>query len=203
EEQVAGREARERDPLRLRHFPAHLVGRPAVERGRERATAGVGLEPVDAPGEAGAVEATARGDAEERLGELARPAPDIRVADEAHRRREHAPLPDVERRDVEGIRVRLDAGRFTTRESEDARGGASTHQPSRGHGSDVRVRPRSRRRRRAGRARRDARGGRYEERDGKEAAGHWFASVRGATPDPSGRGGGKTHPNGWFVPAPA
>ncbi len=57
EDEVAGLELRERDSLRRLDLAAHRVGRAALEGRGERVGAGVGLQLVDAPDEAGAVEA--------------------------------------------------------------------------------------------------------------------------------------------------
>src|SRR5215218_685335 len=83
EEHVAGLQLGEADPPRARHFTAHLVRCPAFDGRRQRCAAGVRLQLVDAPDEAGAVEATGRLDAERRLWLLARAAPDVGEADEA------------------------------------------------------------------------------------------------------------------------
>src|SRR2546423_10537557 len=77
EDDVAGLELRVRDPLGRRHLAAHRIGRPAAEGLREGGGAGVGLELVDAPDEAGAVEAAPCLDVERALRALARPAPDV------------------------------------------------------------------------------------------------------------------------------
>src|SRR5262245_23777266 len=67
EEDVRRLELRERDALRPRHLAAHLVRRAPAEHARELSFAGVLLQLVDAPHEAGAVEAAVRLDAERRF----------------------------------------------------------------------------------------------------------------------------------------
>ena len=78
--------------MRARYFAAHLHRRPAVEHVREAGLIRVGGELVDAPDEAGAVEA-------ERA--LARPAPHVGIADVGERGRDDAPLPGSELRQLE------------------------------------------------------------------------------------------------------
>src|SRR6266404_8818144 len=90
---VARLELVERDPRALGHFAAHLHRRTAADRFLELGPPRVRLQLVDAPHEAGAVEASRRLYAERRLGLLARAAPDVRVADERHRRAEDLALP--------------------------------------------------------------------------------------------------------------
>src|SRR5262249_56545893 len=80
EEDVGGLELRECDPLCRLDLAAHGVGRAALQRRPECVRAGVGLELVDAPDEARAVE-TARHQLprpEGILWALARSAPDVR-----------------------------------------------------------------------------------------------------------------------------
>src|SRR5436190_1552195 len=60
EEDVAGSELGEADPLRGRDLPAHLVGGASLDRRGERGAAGIGLQLVDPPDEARAVEAAVR-----------------------------------------------------------------------------------------------------------------------------------------------
>src|SRR4051812_2570162 len=93
EENVSRLQTREGNALRRRHFAAHGKGRPALQGGCERALAGVGLELVNAPHEAGAVEAAGRLDAEGRLLGLARAAPHVRIADEPNRGFQDSHLP--------------------------------------------------------------------------------------------------------------
>src|SRR5215831_12735126 len=97
EDEVARRELREADPLRARNFAAHLVRRSALDRGVQCGSAGIRLQLVYPPDEAGAVEAAACLHAERRLGLLARSTPDVREADELDGRVEHALLPGAER----------------------------------------------------------------------------------------------------------
>src|SRR5204863_8936167 len=84
EEDVARRELREADPLRARNLAAHLVRRPALDRVVQRSPAGVLLQLVDAPDEAGAVEPAPGLHAERGFGRLVRAAPDVWIAHEAH-----------------------------------------------------------------------------------------------------------------------
>src|SRR5207248_4230007 len=93
EEDVRRLELPERDSQRAGDLPAHLVRRSPLEPRGEGPLARVLLELVHAPDEAGAVEASLRLTSERRLGQLAHASPDVRVADETHRRREDALLP--------------------------------------------------------------------------------------------------------------
>src|SRR5207253_7729734 len=91
-------------------------------RRSEGAPGGVGLQLVDPPDEAGAVEAAARRDAEERLLLLARPTPDVREADEREGGVEDALLPRGVRREGERRRGVLHPLRLVAGEREDAGG---------------------------------------------------------------------------------
>src|SRR6266540_5604245 len=101
EDDVARLQLGVRDPPGRRDLAAHRVRRPALERVGEPARAGIRLELVDAPDEAGAIEAAGCLMSEWGLGALARPAPDVGVADEAERSGEDALLPSRERRQDE------------------------------------------------------------------------------------------------------
>src|SRR5207302_4305512 len=93
EEHVGRLELGDRNSLRPRNLAAHLVGRAALDRLGEVPFARIRLELVDAPDEARAIEPARCSDAERRLTSLARPAPDIGVTDEPHRRVEDPLLP--------------------------------------------------------------------------------------------------------------
>src|SRR5204862_409126 len=82
EEHVARLQPRERDPRRALRLARHLHRRAAADRLRELRRVRERLRPVDAPDEAGAVEAAAGPDAERRLRALGGAAPDVRVAEE-------------------------------------------------------------------------------------------------------------------------
>src|SRR5947209_19926034 len=86
EEHEIGRlESREADSPGAGDLAAQGVARPAAQRGRQAAAVRVAAELVDAPGKARAVEAARLQDAERRLRQLARSAPDVRVADQGDR----------------------------------------------------------------------------------------------------------------------
>src|SRR3954453_15719262 len=121
EEHVTGRELGEADPLGAPDLAAHLVRRAALDRRGEGRAAGVGLQLVDAPHEAGAVEAAVGLDAEGRLRLLARAAPDVREADEADGCVQPFRLPGGEGRQLEGRGPVLDRLGLPAAETQDAR----------------------------------------------------------------------------------
>src|SRR5439155_11684905 len=85
EEHVGRLEPCEAEALGAWDLAAHRVGGPAAERGLEARPHGVGSELVDPPDESGAIEASGNLDSQRRLGVLARPCPDVWVADQGHR----------------------------------------------------------------------------------------------------------------------
>src|SRR3712207_7636487 len=101
EEDVARLEPRLVDAARSGDLAGHPGGSPVPDGRTEPRRPRPALELVDAPDEARAVEAAARGDAEERLRRLRHPAPHVRVAGEPHRALQHAALPVRQRRHVE------------------------------------------------------------------------------------------------------
>ena len=125
EDEVAGLELRERDPLCRLDLAAHRVGRAALEGRGERVGAGVGLQLVDAPDEAGAVEAARHllAGRERVLRPLARPAPDVGVADEGDRRLEQVVLEAGHGRELERRGELCHPVGLPAAEGEDARGG--------------------------------------------------------------------------------
>src|SRR5207245_1327426 len=98
EDEIGGLESREADSPGAGHLAAHGVGRPAAQRGRKAAVVRVPAELVDAPGKARAVEAARHQDAERRLRQLARSAPDVRIADRGDRSLGDGPGPADEPR---------------------------------------------------------------------------------------------------------
>src|SRR6185503_7335070 len=87
-------------------------------RGESRAT-GIGLQLVDPPDEAGAVEAAVGPDVERGFLLLAQAAPDVGKADEADGRVQHACLPGAELGQLEGGGRVLDELRLPALEAQD------------------------------------------------------------------------------------
>src|SRR5262249_54922997 len=132
EEDVGRREPLGWDASSLCDLAAHLHRRAAVDHLTETGSARVALELVDAPDEARAVRPAARLDSERRLRAFARPAPDVRVADEGDRLAQDRRLPRGQRGEAEGARRRTDAVDLVVAEPEDPSGGERGLGPRRG-----------------------------------------------------------------------
>src|SRR6266540_1041652 len=123
EEEIGGHEAFDLDSPAPRHFTGHRSGGTSTQGIRELRCARVGLELVDPPREARAVEATSCLHTEGRLGQFALAAPDVREADEADGGREDASLPGGEDGKLEACSRFLDALLVPVRQPEDPGGG--------------------------------------------------------------------------------
>src|SRR5262249_24562894 len=93
EDDVAGCEGVAAHAHGTTHLAAHLVRRPADEDSREARRSLERLRLVDAPDEAGAVEAAGEHLAEEALRLVGGAGPHVRIADEPQRAVEHHALP--------------------------------------------------------------------------------------------------------------
>jgi hypothetical protein len=116
-------EVGEGDAPTLRDLTGHLGGGSALDRARERLAARVTLKLVDPPHVARAIETAARGHAEERLRARARPAPDVRIADQVDRGLQDLALPGRVLRKFERGCQGLDTARVPVAEAQHRRGG--------------------------------------------------------------------------------
>src|SRR5215831_4189206 len=109
EDEVGGSKILEADAGALGHLPAHRRGRPAVHGLGELRSNRVPGKLVDPPYEAGTVEATRYLSPEWLLGQFARSAPDVGVADQGHCLMQDPLPPASHHREVEfrGLALRV------------------------------------------------------------------------------------------------